>query len=59
MEWNVDTSERNRSEASLQLDIALGDLLFLRLRETRINDLAKHLLDLLDGELLSQLMPFY
>ena len=50
MEGNVDTGERNRREASLQLNIALALLQLLSFLVGVVDDFSKHLLDLIDGE---------
>ena len=55
MERHVDTRERNGGETALKFDVTLSSLLLLRLREARVDDLAEHLLHLVDGEFLSQL----
>ena len=55
VERHVDTGQRDGGEATLELDIALLLLKFLSLLEARVDDLAKHLLDLLDGEALGEL----
>ena len=55
MERHINTGERNRGKAALESDVALLRLQLLRLSEARVDDLAKHLLDLVDGELLRQL----
>ena len=55
MEGNVDTRQRDRRETALKSDVTLLGLQLLCLRVARVDDLAKHLLDLVDGELLRQL----
>ena len=56
MEGHVNTGERDGSEAAVQLDVAILSLLLLeRLLVARLDDFSEHLLDLLDGESLSQL----
>lgn len=55
MERHVDTWQRDGREASLQLDVALGFAELLSLCVARVNDLAEHLLHLIDAELLRQL----
>ena len=55
VERHVDPGQRDGGEATLELDIALLLLKFLLLLEARIDDLAEHLLDLLDGEALGEL----
>ena len=55
VERHVDTSERNSGETALKGDVTLSSLLLLSLGEAGINDLAEHLLHLLNGELLGQL----
>jgi len=55
MEGHIYAGKRNGCEAALQLDITLRSLLLLSTLEAIHHDLPEHLLDLLDGELLSQL----
>ena len=55
MEWHVDTGQRNRREAPLELDVSLGLLLVLSALEALFDDVAEHLLDLLHTELFGQL----
>ena len=55
VEGHVDTRKRDRREAALERDVALLGLLLLGLRVARVDDLTQHFLDLVDGELLSQL----
>ena len=55
MERHVDTRERNGGETALKFDVTLSSLLLLRLREARVDDLAEHLLHLVNGEFLGQL----
>ena len=56
VEWHIDTGKRDGSKAALKLDVALSRLLLLRLGEAGLDDLAEHLLDLLNSELLCQLV---
>ena len=55
MEGHVNTGERNGGEAALEGDVSLLLLLLLSLGMARGDDLPKHLLDLVDGELLREL----
>lgn len=55
MERNIDTGQWNGGESALQLDVALTLLQLFGLGEARVDDVAKHLLHLLDSELLGQL----
>lgn len=55
VERHVDTREGNSREATFKDNVALLRLQLLRLRVARVDDLSKHLLDLVDRELLSQL----
>ena len=55
VEGHIDAGKWDRSKATLESDISLLSLLFLRLRVARVDDLAEHLLHLVDGELLGQL----
>jgi len=52
MEGHINAGQRYCSKASLQDDVAIFLLLLLSGRETALDDISKHLLDLLDGELL-------
>ena len=55
MEGHVNAGKRNGGEAALEGDVTLLLLLLLRLGMARGDDLPKHLLDLIDGELLREL----
>ena len=55
MERHVDAGKRDGGKSALELDVALGLLLLLRLVETVCNDISQHLLDLLNSEVLSEL----
>ena len=55
VEGYVNTRERDGCEATLESDVSLLRLELLCLREAGVDDLAEHLLDLVDGELLRQL----
>ena len=56
MVGHVNTGQRDSSEAVVQLDVAILSLLLLeRFLVTRPDNIGEHLLDLLDGESLSQL----
>jgi hypothetical protein len=52
VERHIDAGQRDRGKASLQYDVAILLLLLLRGCKTTLDDISKHLLDLLDGELL-------
>ena len=55
VERDVDTRERDGGETALEGDVAFLRLQLLRLSEAGVDNLAEHLLDLVDGELLGQL----
>ena len=56
VEGHINSGKRNSSKATLQLNVTLSLLEVLGTGERRLDDLAKHFLDLLDGELLGKLM---
>ena len=56
MEGHINSGERNSSKATFQLDVTFSLLKVLGTGERRLDDLAEHFLDLLDGELLSELV---
>ena len=56
MEGHVNAGERDSSEATFQLDVAVLSLLLLeRLLVAGLDDVSEHLLDLLDAVSFSQL----
>ena len=55
VEGHINAWKWDRSKATLEGDVSLLRLLFLRLRVARVDDLAEHLLHLVDGEFLGQL----
>jgi hypothetical protein len=55
MEGHINTRQRNGRKATLKLDVALCSLLLLGALEALHHNIPKHFLNLLDGELLSQL----
>ena len=58
MEGDIDTSERDRSETTLEDNIALGLLFLKRAVIAAVHDVLQHLLDLRDTKLLSQRMGY-
>lgn len=55
MKWYINSGERNCSKATFEFDIALGLLQVLSASEAGLDDVAKHLFNLFNGELLREL----
>lgn len=58
MERHIDTRKGNSSKSTLEFDVSLALLQVLGLPEARVDNIAKHLLHLLDSELLRQLISY-
>ena len=56
VEGDIDTGKGNGCESPLKLNVSFSLLLLLCLFEAGLDDLVKHLLDLLDSKLLGQLV---
>jgi hypothetical protein len=59
VEWYIDTRQRDGGKPTLQFDVPFGLLLLLCFFVTGLDDVAQHLLDLLDGVGFSELYRVY
>jgi hypothetical protein len=59
MEWGIDTRQRDRSEATHEVDIACNPWLLKYVVIAAVHDVLQHLLDLHDTRYLSQLTGYY
>lgn len=55
MEWHINAGQGNGGKSTLKFDITFVCLLFLSFIIARLDNVGKHLLDLLERELLGQL----
>ena len=56
VEWHVNAGKRDCGESTLQFDVALCLVQVFRALVAGVDDICKHGLDLVDGELLSELL---